>query len=122
MSIELVNGGARLVAADGDAVSEIEIALDSGNLTREQLVPNVKAPAFSQKGWLLFQDEGGLEILSPASALQSLPLAATDLQFERMGDDWIHLWSPQARRHWALHLATTGCRLSELPAPAGGER
>lgn len=106
-----------LLAEPNGVVSEAAISLDTGNLVGLNVLPGVAAPAFAQQGFVLFHDEHGLEIASGSGAPRTLPLPASDLTFERMSSDWLHLTSPATKQNWALHLTKTVLELSELPPP-----
>lgn len=105
-----------LLAEKGGVVSEATISLETGYLISLNVLPGIAGPAFRQHSFVLFHDERGLEIVSGSSAPHALPLSATDLIFERMSSDWLHLASASSKQNWILHLSKTALELSELPA------
>ena len=107
-----------LLAEPNGVVSEAAISLDTGDLVSLNVLPGIVPPAFVQHGFVLFHDEHGLEIASASGALRTVPLAASDLTFERMSSDWLHLASRSMKQNWALHLTNTILELSELPPPS----
>ncbi|MBV9613073.1 MAG: hypothetical protein JO091_11410 [Acidobacteriaceae bacterium] len=67
--------------------------------------------------FLVFHDARGLEIAAPNGTLRTLPVDASDLRFERMSSDWVHVWSAAAGRNWILHLNDRSLEFGELPGP-----
>ena len=119
-SVRLENNSlAKLLVVQSDqSVAEVTISLDKGNLLGIAVVPGVSGPAIQEPGFVLFQDEQGLEIESASGELHTLALPAHDLTIERMSSDWLHLASPSSKRNWALHMTGSQFDLSVLPAPA----
>lgn len=101
----------------GGVVSEVTISLETGYVISLNVLPGVTGPAFRQHAFVLFHDDRGLEIVSGNRPPRTLPLPATDLTFERMSSDWVHLASASTKQNWVLHLNSTTLELSELPAP-----
>ena len=117
-SLSRRGSSARLfVNAADSSVSQIDIDLNSGNITNLQPIPSASGPVFAQQSFLIFHDDAGLEIMAPDNSIRTLPLAATDLTVERLSSAWLHLHSESLGRDWALHLDSTAVELSELPAP-----
>ena len=105
------------VTAPDASVSRIDIDLGSGAVTAVQPMPAATGSVFKQQSFLLFHDDAGLEVLAPDSSMRTLPLAASDLTFERLSSAWVHLHSAALNQDWALHLDSSSLELSELPAP-----
>jgi hypothetical protein len=105
-----------LLAEAGGAVSEVTISLETGSVISLHVLPGVAAPAFAQHSFVLFHSERGLELESGSGALRALPISATDLIFERMSSDWLHLASAATKQNWVVHLNERDLELSELPA------
>ncbi len=106
-----------LVLEDGGTVSAATVSLESGNLLALNLLPGVQGTALEQHSFFLFEDEAGLEIQGPNSAVRTIPIHAPDLTFERVSSDWLHLASPSTKQDWLLHLNRSTLAISQLPAP-----
>ena len=105
-----------LLVEAGGVVSEATISLDTGHLIGLGILPGVAAPAFAQHSFTLFHSDRGLEVKSENGAVRTLPISATDLMFERMSSDWVHLSSAATKQNWVLHLNERTLEVSELPA------
>ncbi len=108
---------AKLLATNSDkSVSEAAISLLSGELTSLDTLPGVRGPAFHQQSFVVFPEDQGLAIAGASAVLRTLPLPLTDLTFERMSSDSLHILSPSTKQNWILHLgAVTPPHLSQLP-------
>jgi hypothetical protein len=109
---------AKLLASDGGGnVFAVSVSLATGNIVSVDFLPGVKGPAFQQYSFVVSHDANGLHIQGPDGAVWTVPLAASDLTFERMCSDWLHLSSRSTGEDWALHLSPTLLHLSQLPPP-----
>ena len=106
-----------LLATSNGKVLQASISLDTGNLRSLNLLPGVSAPAFAHRSFIIFRDSSGVEILSRAASIRTVPLHARDVAFEGISSDWLHLFS-KSGQHWILHLTDSVEQLSELPAPS----
>ena len=104
-----------LLVESGGAVAAATVSLETGDLLSLNLLGGVAGPAVEQHSFLLFHDQYGLEIQAANGSMQTLPVKAADLRFERMSSDWLHVSSASAGRDWALHFNGTKVEFSELP-------
>lgn len=118
-SVQLTNAAsAKLLASDAAAnVFEVNVSLALGQITSVNLRPGVKGPAFLQYSFVVSHDANGLHVEAPNGVVRTLPLAAANVTFERMGTDWVHIASAATAQDWALHLNATALHVSQLPAP-----
>ena len=122
-SIRRDGDNARLLVFDGDAVMDVTLSLASGDAISVLPVPGVQTAAFQQDSYVVFHDSDGLEVEGTDSVRRTVALQAADLSIERMAAGWLHVMSPAARQHWALHITATSVDLFELPsAPAGSTK
>ena len=119
--VENPNEASLLVMESGGGVSAATVSLQTGDLMALHLLAGVTGPAFAQHSFVVFHDQTGLEIVSSNGAVRTLPLAATDLTFERVSSDWVHLVSAATKRDWMLHLNDSALELSELPGPPASQ-
>lgn len=105
-----------LVTQPGGAVSRCLISIVNGSVPSCDVLPGVTGPAFEQAGFVVFKDDRGLEIQDQAGNVRTLSLSTSNLQFQRMSSNWVHIYSADAQQHWALHLTRADCNLSLLPA------
>lgn len=113
------NAAELLVIARDNSVVQVAVSLPDGTVTDISTVPSASGSAFYQQSFLLFHDTNGLEVEAPNGSIRTLAIAQSDLSFERIGPDWVHISSAIARRDWVLHLNATVLELSELPQPPG---
>jgi len=111
------NAASLLLSTNDGKVLQASISLDTGNLRSLNLLPGVTAPAFAHRSDVIFRDSNGIEVLSSSGVLKTLPFTATDLVWERISSDWLHLASLNTGQNWILHLTGPVAQLSELPAP-----
>jgi hypothetical protein len=102
-------------------VSRVDIALPTGNIITSDLLPGVRGSAFESGSRLLWSDDRGLEIEEPGGTQQTLAAPAGRFTAEQMSSQWVHLYFPSNRTHWALHLNAKGPSLSRLPALLTGK-
>ncbi|MBV9155473.1 MAG: hypothetical protein JO097_04375 [Acidobacteriaceae bacterium] len=105
-----------LLATTDRQVLQASVSLDTGDLLSINPLPAVRAPAIYQHSYIVFADPAGLEIQAPDGSFRSLTIPATDLRFERMSSDFLHLTSASTQQSWVLHLSATQLNLSILPA------
>jgi hypothetical protein len=111
-----------LVERDG-AVSEITVAFASGSILSENFLPGIQAPAAYLGNSIVYVDPGGLEIESRSTPVKTLPfVCSSNVGFEHMANDWLHISCAGAGQQWALHVSPKGVHLSELPLPLKGAR
>jgi hypothetical protein len=108
-----------LIAAAKEGVLRAEISLETGAVRSINVVPGVTGSAFLQQGFVISQDQNGLQVLSASGRIQTIPFAGRDLRFERMSANWVHIVSTATHQDWALHVGSRITDLSELPTPAG---
>jgi hypothetical protein len=114
---------AKLLVNDASGnVFEVRVSVETAQVISVDLLPGVKGSAFQQQSFVVFADAGGLHIQPPGGVIRTLPLAATDLVFERMSSDWVHIASASTGQDWVLHLNATALQLSQLPAPRVSKR
>jgi hypothetical protein len=118
-SVRMVGGNAAelLVTESDGSVDRVTVSLPDGMVTDVSAIPGANGSAFEQQSFLLFHDSNGLEVQAPDGSIRTLPIAQSDLTFERIGTDWVHISSASAQRDWVLHLNATMLELSELPEP-----
>ena len=117
------NSQARILITQANgAVLNCIVRLTSGTVLSCDLLPGVKGPAFEHHGYLVFEDDRGLEVQDQSSAVQTLAATAGDLQFQRMSSDWLHLYSARTGQHWALRLTPPDVNLSLLPAAHSAQK
>lgn len=114
---------ASLLVENDRAVSEITIALSSGNILSENFLPGVQAPAAYVGTLVAYRDERGLELVAPNGAPRAFPFACSgSISFENMASNWLHLACPVSGQQWALQVPPKRLHLSELPLPLKGPR
>jgi hypothetical protein len=111
------NAAELLLTETDSSAASVTISLLDGSVTNVTALSGVSGPVFQQQSFLLFHDWNGLEVQASNGSTRTLPITPGDLQFERVGTDWVHISSPSAQRDWVLHLNATTLQLSELPAP-----
>jgi hypothetical protein len=118
-SVRIVGGNAAelLVTESDGSVDRVTVSLPDGTVTDLSAIPGASGSAFEQQSFLLFHDSNGLEVEAPDGSIRTLPIVQSDLSFERIGADWVHISSASAQRDWVLHLNATVLELSELPQP-----
>ena len=119
-SIRLAGDAAELLILADQAVSEITMSLDSGNLLSSQFLSTSDGIASQVGQFRIVEHQRTLEIESLPATLQTLSIPASNLHLEPMSSGWIHLFSPESSRHWAVHLIGKQFETFALPAiPAG---
>ena len=121
-SIRLVGNNAELLFANAGTVTQVAVALDSGNIISQRLLPSVEAPAFQYGSFVIFKDAEGLEIEAADASRRTLPLPSRTISIESIAAGWVHIGSSDATQSWILHLTGTELELSELPAPPAARR
>jgi hypothetical protein len=118
------SGTATLIATDSHADAyKVSISLETGNVVSIDVLPGVHGPAFQQQDFILFHDGRYLHVVSPSgTVVQSLPLTAQDIVFERMSSNALHLVSPASNQDWVLHFSGSRASISALPAPPAVRR
>jgi hypothetical protein len=118
-SVRMDNGNAAelLVIETDGSVDRVTVSLPDGMVTDVSIISGASGSAFEQQSFLLFHDSNGLEVQAADGSMRTLPIAQSDLSFERVGNDWVHISSASAQRDWVLHLNATMLELSELPEP-----
>ncbi|MBV9083308.1 MAG: hypothetical protein JOZ62_11565 [Acidobacteriaceae bacterium] len=117
-SIRVSGANANLLVTAGGAVSELTIALDSGNIVSEHLLADVKSPAVYYQRFVLYADKKDLQIEAADGSLRTVHLPASGVSIEPAGAEWLQVVSTDGHQNWLLHLTSTAIELSELPAPA----
>ncbi|HEX4228190.1 MAG TPA: hypothetical protein VHZ07_05940 [Bryobacteraceae bacterium] len=112
-----VDSAELFVTESDNSVVEVTVSLPDGVVTNISGVPGASGVAFEQQSFLLFHDANGLEVQAPNGSMRTLPITQSDLRFERIGTDWVHISSASAQRDWVLHLNATVLEVSELPEP-----
>ncbi len=102
-------------------VSTVDIALPAGNIVSSDLLPGVQSPAFQFGSRLIWSDERGLEIEIRGGAQHTLPAPTGGFTAEQMSSQWVHLYFPSNKTHWALHLGGSEPSLSRLPGLLAGK-
>jgi hypothetical protein len=105
-----------LITQPNAAVLRCVVSLATGGVITCDVLPGVQGPAFAQKEFVLFKDDHGLEVVDAKGSVRTLPCAASDLEFQRMSTNWVHIYSRRAAQHWVLRL---GPDLSLTSLPAG---
>lgn len=113
-----LNAAELLVTQNDGSVDRVTVSLPGGLVTDLSALPGASGTAFEQQSFLLFHDSNGLEVQAPDGSIRTLAILQNDLNFERIGTDWVHINSASAQRDWVLHLNATVLELSELPEPA----
>lgn len=111
------NSAQLLVTEADSSVVSVTVSLPDGGVTNISGIPGATGSAFYQQSFLLFHDANGLEVQESNGSMRALPITQSDLTFERIGADWVHIASTSAQRDWVLHLNSTVLELSELPQP-----
>jgi hypothetical protein len=121
--ISLVNSNVArlLITHPGGGVSDVDIALPTGNVISSDVLPGVQGSVFQFGSRLFWRDERGLEIEKPGSAQHTLPAPRGLFTAEQMSSQWVHLYFPSNGTHWALHLNAGEPSLSRLPALLAGK-
>jgi hypothetical protein len=97
-------------------IARASVSLANGEIRSWEPVPGARGFAFAQAGFLLSNSGGLLVVESPSGNVETLKIPASGLVIERMSAAWLHLFSPATAGNWVLHLSTSVCRLSLLPA------
>jgi hypothetical protein len=117
LRIVSANSAELLVLESDSSVVQVTVSLPDGVVTDIRAIPGASGSAFYQQSFLLFHDANGLEVQAPNGSLRTLAITQSDLHFERVGTDWVHISSATAQRDWVLHLNAGVVELSELPNP-----
>ncbi len=104
-----------LITQTNAAVLQCLVSLATGTVVTCDVLPGVQGHAFAQQGFVLFKGDRGLEVIDPKGSVRTFPCAASDLEFQRMSTNWVHLYSPRTAQHWALRLGPD-LSLTSLPA------
>lgn len=99
----------KLLLANPEATaSEASISLDSGELTSLDALPGIRAPAIRQQSFFVFRDDHGLAIATSTAVIETFPLpglsSKSDLTFERMSSNAVHVMSASTGQNWVLHI------------------
>ncbi|MGC2658499.1 MAG: hypothetical protein WA324_11130 [Bryobacteraceae bacterium] len=115
--VRLVSEGSveLLVTQSDNSVDRVTVSVPGGMVTDLSAISGAAGVAFVQQSFLLFHDSNGLEVQAANGIVRTLPISQSDLTFERIGADWVHISSTSAQRDWVLHLNQTALELSELP-------
>lgn len=123
VSLHLTGGNAAKLLLNTIANSDAEatVSLDSGEVTSLDALPGVRGAAIRQQTFVVFRDDRGLAIATPSAVAQSFPLPdlkpGSELSFERMSADSLHVIAAGTSTSWVLHFGNTaGPRLSQLPS------
>jgi len=107
-----------LITHPDRSVSNVTLSLSTTSVISSDFLPGVSGPAFRFAGQLIWAGNHGLEIEDSDGRQHTLPSPAGLFTAEQMSSQWVHLFYPYDRTHWALHLSKTEPTLSRLPAPA----
>lgn len=111
-------GAISFLVRRGDTVWRVDRAVPDGQVTREQALPGVGAPALLRPdGSLLYADGGALVLRSPEAAEQRVELPGALTALNELAGDWV--CARLADRQVAISFSGTTPRVFELP---GGER
>jgi hypothetical protein len=102
--------------SDG-SVSAAKVSLATGNIISSDILPGVVGTAFQFGAYLIWADERGLELTTADGTQKTLQCPGGGFSAERMSSQWVHLFFPSNKTHWALHLPEAEPTLSRLPPP-----
>ena len=119
--VQTPNSAGLLLADTYGSVFEAAVDLNSGNLSSLRALPGMHGHAFRQGSFLLYSDATGLQIAADngAGVLRTIKLAASDLSFQHISNNWVLVNSLSTGQSWALQLSSTVLNISEIPAPSG---
>ena len=113
-----VAGAISFLVRRGDAVWRVDRAVPDGQVTREQALPGVGAPALLRPdGSVLYADGRALVLRSPEAAEQRVELPGAVTALNELYGDWV--CARLADRQVAVSFSGARPRVFELP---GGER
>ena len=108
-----------LLRGADQALTAATVSLSTGELLSERFVAMIRGSAAFLNNSLVFQDDRGLVIRDADGGERILALKPSDLTFEQMAANWLHVVSTGTHQHWALQVTAKTTHLSELPVPAG---
>jgi hypothetical protein len=113
-----VAGAISFLVRRGDAVWRVDRAVPDGQVTREQALPGVSAPALLRPdGSVLYADGRALVLRSPEARDQRVELPGAVIALSDLADGWA--CARLADRQVAVSFSGAALRVFELP---GGER